>query len=229
MPKRILILSQDDRWHKLEELGARIARWAEELDNVAAQISHDLEVLAGGELDACDVCVLCATMSDLTAGQEQGLVDWVAGGGTLLGIHSATVVDEKRTAYIELIGGRFTHHSPYHEFEVRIATVAGPTDEASTPGHPIVRGVDDFRIHDELYVLDRPPRGAHVLATASWEGADQPLVYTKGYGQGRVAYNALGHDQAAFDHPAFQKLVRQAIGWACVGAGLRTRPFRIDK
>ena len=205
MTKRVLILSQSDRWHKLEDLGARIVRWLGRLEGVETETCHDKAALAGGQLDGYDVCVLCATMSGLTAEQERAVVDFVAGGRSLVGIHSATVVDEERTAYIDLIGGRFTHHSPYHEFEVRVVG----------QGHPITAGVGDFKVQDELYVLDRAPEGAQVLATALWEDQAQPLVYVKKHGKGQIVYNALGHDDAAFDHPAFQKLVVQGIEWAC--------------
>jgi type 1 glutamine amidotransferase len=205
MPHRVLILSQDDRWHRLEDLGERMANWSRDLHDVSAEITHDPEVLAGSKLKTCDVCVLCATMGELSDSQERGIVDFVNQGGALFGVHSATVADEQHVAYIDLIGGRFTHHSPYQEFQVTI----------EEKEHPITSGLDDFMIHDELYVLDREPEGARVLATALWEGRAQPLVYVKGHGQGWVLYNALGHDEAAFDHPAFQKLVVQGLDWAC--------------
>jgi len=204
LSRRILILSKNDKWHKLENLGSRIVRWAKDLPGVETDTSHDLGILASGQLDAYDVCVLCATMSELTAEGEQALVGFVEKGGVLFGIHSATVVDEKSSRYVNLIGGGFSHHSSHHEFQVQIADAQ----------HPITSAVGDFVISDELYVLDREPERAHILATALWEDRPQPLVYVKGYGRGQVLYNALGHDEAAFDNLAFQKLVIQGIKWA---------------
>jgi len=205
MSARVLILSKNDQWHPLEELGARIVDWAGELEGVEAEVSHDRGILTSGKLDTYEVCLLCTTMRELTDEQEQALVNFVERGKGLFGIHSATVVEEERTRYINLIGARFVHHSPYHEFRVKI----------EDREHPITSEIDDFPICDELYVLDRQPAGAHILATALWENEVQPLVYTKSYGRGRVLYNALGHNEAAYDNPAFQKLVVQGIKWMC--------------
>jgi hypothetical protein len=192
MSTKMLILSKDDKHHKLEDLGSRIANWSKKVDRIETGESHDRGMLASEQLDGYDVCV------------EQGIIDFVRGGQVLIGIHSATVTDETREGYIELIGGRFTHHSHYHEFEVQV----------QEREHPVTSKVDDFKIPDELYVLDREPKGARVLATAIWEDGAQPLLYTKSYGQGQVLYNAFGHDKAAFDHPTFHKLIVQGLQWA---------------
>jgi len=203
MAAKALILSRNDRYHPLEELGSKILDWLKELKDVRTEVSHDKGILASGELDACDICILCTTMDDLTVEQEKGIVDFVEDGKNLFGIHSATVINEERTRYISLIGGRFTHHPPRHEFQVRI----------EDKDHPITRGIEDFKVTDELYILDRAPEGAHVLATALWEGKSQPLLYTRRGGKGKVLYNALGHDQATYNHPTFRRLVVQGIRW----------------
>jgi type 1 glutamine amidotransferase len=41
------------------------------------------------------------------------------------------------------------------------------------------------------------------------------MVYVKPCGQGTVVYNALGHDSAAWEHPAFRTLVTQGLAWVC--------------
>lgn len=202
MTLKMLVLSRDDRYHQLQELGLKIVDWMGELEGINTEVSHDEEILAGGRLSPYDVCILCTAMNDLTDEQEEGMIDFVDDGKKLFGIHSATVVDEDHRRYIDLIGGRFVHHPPRHEFQVKI----------EDRDHPITKGIEDFKITDELYVLDRTPRDAHILATALWEGKPQPLIYTKS--EGRVLYNALGHDQAAHNHPAFKKFVIQGVGWA---------------
>lgn len=205
MSANVLIVSKNDQWHPLEELGAMIVGWSKELGGIEAEVSHDMEILTRGKLDTCDVCILPITVGELTDEQEQALVDFVENGKGLFGLHSATVVNERNTKYIDLIGGRFIHHSHYHEFPVKI----------EDKEHPITSGVGDFKITDELYVLDRQPEDAHILATAVWEDKVQPLVYTKNYGIGKVLYNAMGHDQAAYENPACQKLVIQGLKWIC--------------
>ena len=207
MAVKVLILSMNDRYHLLEELGSKILDWLKELGDVQTEFRHDKAILASGELDTYDICILCTTMDDLTVEQEGGIVDFVEGGKNLFGIHSATVINEERTRYISLIGGRFTRHPPRHEFQVRI----------EDKDHPITSGIEDFKVTDELYIMDRAPEGAHVLATALWEGEAHPLLYTKRMGKGKVLYNALGHDQATYNHPIFRRLVIQGIQWMISG------------
>lgn len=204
MAERVLVLSKDDQWHKLEDLGALIDEWAGDVEGLVTETSHDRAVLGSETLRQYDVCVLCLSMSDLADAEEEGLAAFVAGGKVAIGLHSATVSDEDRLTYIDLIGGRFEHHDRYGEFEVHIEDTE----------HPITMGLEDFQVSDELYVLDRKPGHARVLATAVWRGEPQPLVYTKPYGRGMVLYNALGHDQATFDHPAFRQLVVRGLAWA---------------
>ena len=150
-----------------------------------------------------DLCLVCFTASQLTDREECVLGSSVRDGKPVFAIHSATVVNEKSEMYIDMIGGRFVKHSPYHEFQVQI----------EDKEHPITQGVVDFKITDELYILDRALQNAHLLASAVWEDKSQPMVYTRKHGKGNVLYNALGHDEAAFNNPMFQKLVVGGIKW----------------
>jgi type 1 glutamine amidotransferase len=205
MGKRVLVLSQNDKWHKSEDLGTLIETWAQGLAELTVEGTHDRGVLGRAALAAYDACVICASMEGLTDAEERGLASYVEDGGAVVGIHGATVTDEDSATYIDLIGARFDHHPKYAPFEVRIAA----------SGHPVVAGLDATTYTDELYVLDRSPGGATVLATAEWEGSAQPMVYTRSYGKGKVLYIALGHDAATFEHPAFRRLVVQGLRWAC--------------
>ena len=63
----------------------------------------------------------------------------------------------------------------------------------------------------ELRAFGDGPLPADIKVLAEAEG--HPLLYVKSHGQGRVHYNALGHDEKALKHPAFRKLVAQGLGW----------------
>jgi type 1 glutamine amidotransferase len=197
----ILLLSQDDQFHKLETLGSLIVDWSKELSDIDMQVSHDMDMLL--KLNGFNLCLLCLTVSQLNDEEEQALVDFVKSGNRLFAFHSASAVNENNTKYIDLLGARFITHSPYHEFPVTIIDKE----------HPVTKGIDDFRISDELYVLDREPKDVNVLATTIWENKTQPMVYAKKYGNGKVLYNALGHDEAAFNNPAYRQLTVQGIKW----------------
>ena len=88
-----------------------------------------------------------------------------------------------------------------------------PTD------HPIIAGVEDFEVFDELYydlkfTEDLP---IEVHAHAQWNGREHPMVITavggRAPGAGKMVYLANGHDLRAFEPPAMRKLWTNAVRW----------------
>ena len=121
-----------------------------------------------------------------------------------------------------------TSHGDYHEFEVKI------TDH----DHPITRGVEDFRIWDELYhnLLHMHEVPYHVLATAysvpemHGTGKDEPVMVVTQYGEARVFHMVLGHvwpqgvyenykgeTMMTFENPSFQETLLRGCEWAATG------------
>ncbi|MEW6357730.1 MAG: ThuA domain-containing protein [Planctomycetota bacterium] len=141
----------------------------------------------------------------LTPAQEADLVAFVENGGGFLGVHGATVFRDEYTRYPRMIGGTFVNHAKFSEFPVRILNRE----------HPVTQGVGDYSVQDEPYVVDRYP-GSDVLLVGEWDGKDHPFGWVKGCGKGRVCYLANGHDRRSLDHPAVQRLLRNAARW-CVG------------
>jgi type 1 glutamine amidotransferase len=45
----------------------------------------------------------------------------------------------------------------------------------------------------------------------------QPVIWQHQVGQGRVVYDALGHDSASLNHPIHAQLLRDAAHWAVHG------------
>jgi putative membrane-bound dehydrogenase-like protein len=108
----------------------------------------------------------------------------------------------------QLIGGGARSHDKYGEFEVVV------TDAA----HPLMRGVPSkFTLSDELYWFEPDPQGAavKVLATAhsQQKNKDYPQVFVAEQPKGRVVGITLGHDAQAHEHPAYIRLLRNAVFW----------------
>ncbi|MBM3215147.1 ThuA domain-containing protein [Candidatus Poribacteria bacterium] len=202
----ILILTKTDQYHPSEALGVALMEWLKPYGSVRAEESHDKTVVTSDRLAQADILVTCVDWNAQAMTEEEGnaLIRFVESGNTLVGIHGATAVSAERTRYIDLIGARVTHHSPYHEFPVVIRDKS----------HPITADMSDFKITDELYCMDRPIAGGTVLATAHWADKDEPMLYVRSQGKGKVIYNALGHDMKAYDNPAFRAFVLRSIEWA---------------
>jgi len=199
---KILIVAQNDQYHPLETLGEMMLDWLKDDGFRSVTLSKDRSAITS-DLDNYDLLIFCLQPNKLSPAEEDAIVSFVDSGKKLMGIHSATVAAPENAKYIEMIGGRFIHHSPHHEFDVKV----------SAPGHPMLEGIRDFKITDELYVLDRTPSAASVLMTAFWEDHAQPILYLRAHGQGKVLYNALGHGLDAYENPNLKKLVVQGAKW----------------
>jgi uncharacterized protein len=150
--------------------------------------------------------------------QKSALLDFVRSGRGFLGVHSATDTFYAWPDYLELIGGYFDQH-PWHQ-AVRIEVV-DPTD-------PLVSFLgSSLQIADEIYqIRDFHDRGSRVLLRLDETSVDLtranvhrrhygwPLAWTRSYGQGRVFYTALGHEEAVWRDPRYQRTLLNAILWA---------------
>jgi type 1 glutamine amidotransferase len=108
-----------------------------------------------------------------------------------------------------------TGHGRQHEFKVRI----DQTD------HPVVQGLSEFTIRDELWNKPGVVDGATVLASAYSDkqnesrGTDQwePSVVVANYGDGRCFATLLGHDAKTMENEGFQQLLIRGVQWAATG------------
>ncbi len=139
----------------------------------------------------------------LNAEQTKSVVDFVAGGKALVGIHSAAV-DKRSPEFMSLLGGKYVGHQDYMEAKVTIV------DE----DHPITKGISDFSIIDEIYKLDYDPTPLRVLIQGEVEGEIYPVCWVREYDKGRVAFLSLGHGKESFENSNFQELVVRCIKWS---------------
>ena len=189
------------------------APWLEE-QGFEVEISNSLDSYLDVEkLKSMDLIVQAFTMAQITREQEKGLLEAVKSGVPLAGWHGG-LADSFRsnTEYQFMVGGQWVAHpGGVIDYAVNI------TDH----GHPITRGLSDFKMHSEQYYMHVDPIN-NVLATttfsgnhAPWiEGVAMPVVWTKLYGKGRIFYTSLGHVAADFDVPEARTIVQRGFLWA---------------
>lgn len=144
-------------------------------------------------------------------------------GAGLVAVHAANNAFAGWVEYERMLGVLWREgagHGDYHEFLVAIRD----------HDHPVTRGLEDFRLWDELYHNLAPTPGAeyHVLATA-WSdpghggtGRDEPMMVVTQYGQGRVFHQILGHvweggPLRTLENPGFQASLLRGCLWAATG------------
>ena len=92
-----------------------------------------------------------------------------------------------------------------------------PVDVAD-PGHPITRGLEAWTQADETYEMNSAEEtdGNHILLTTDHPRSMRTLAWTRRHGKSRVFCLELGHDNAAYTHPAFRTVLHRGIQW-CAG------------
>lgn len=148
--------------------------------------------------------------------QKDAFRSYVASGRPILVLHGGILCFEDWAEYGKLLGFRwdwgYTGHSKYGEWPVRVMSDA----------HPAVAGVQDFRVHDELYfnVLIPPEADVRVHAKAQFaDWVEFPMVMTidgaagRIAGAGRTAYLANGHTMQSMQPPAIRQLWLNTLRW----------------
>lgn len=146
----------------------------------------------------------------LSAAARSGVEAHLSAGRPLLAMHTATICFDGWPGWAKIIGGVWnwanSSHPPMDDTPVSI-TVARDT-------HPIVAGIKDFAIIDEIYgFLDTAPDVVGLLY-AEHGGHDHPLLWARTLpGGARVVYDALGHDWRSYDHATHQQILRRIGLW----------------
>lgn len=162
------------------------------------------------------------------------LFDWIKAGGGFIGLHCAsdTFHSEEGSVspYIDMLGGEFAGHGP--QFFGKFTVV----DDT----HPTMKPIKSpWRVNEEWYYFKNVNKAnIHVLAlldpgrAAEKVGKDHPayaqgpypIAWCRGFGEGRVFYNAMGHREDVWDAPEFQQSLAEGILWANGQGDLNAEP-----
>jgi type 1 glutamine amidotransferase len=153
------------------------------------------------------------TMGTIEKAQEKGLLAAVKSGVGIAGWHGGMAdAFRNNTEYQFMVGGQWVAHpGGIVDYEVNIVD----------QDDPITKGLEDFKMHSELYYLHVDPSN-EVLATttlqtevAPWvNGCVMPVVWKRKWGEGRVFYSSLGHVAKDFDVPEAKEIQRRGLNWA---------------
>jgi type 1 glutamine amidotransferase len=193
---RVLLITGDDvapahDWRDISESTRTVLVDSGRFD---VKICEDPLILESNKaLDAYDVIVFTmynASVPTITERAKKNLLDFVKGGKGFYVQHLASAAFAGWPEFGELCGRKWvmgtSGHGPREVFTARVVD----------KNHPITRGVEDFKIYDELYSRLQGDAPIHVLVDADspWSHKTEPLLFVRDYGKGRVVHNAFGHD-----------------------------------
>lgn len=148
---------------------------------------------------------------------------YLENGGSILAIHSALAYSHNLTKkgelfetplqlYLDLVGAEFNGHPLRCPVHVRV----------TNPGHPVMRGVEDFTERDEHYQLIMNCPDAEILfETSSDPGETMPGGYVRRFGPGRLIVLTPGHTLAVWENENWQRIVTNALDWCTEGAKVK--------
>ncbi|MDB6040413.1 MAG: hypothetical protein JWM99_4254 [Verrucomicrobiales bacterium] len=93
----------------------------------------------------------------------------------------------------------------------------GALDLKILNSHPLAHGLGPLHLIDESYwQLTGDPTSIDLLASGIEDGVQQPLIWTRALGKGRIFVSIPGHYTWTFDDPLFRILILRGIAW-CAG------------
>ncbi|TDL92189.1 hypothetical protein E2R55_03755 [Vibrio vulnificus] len=168
------------------------------------------------DLTVYDLIVPNWTQDSILPEQLQSLLRAVEGGSGLAGLHGG-MGDSFRmaTEYQFMVGGQWVAHPGNDSIEYQV--------NIKDRNHPLTEGMKDFTVKSEQYYMHVDP-AVKVHATTRFPIADgpykvngevdMPVVWTKGWGRGRVYYCSLGHVAEIVRMPEVIEMMRRGMKWA---------------
>lgn len=201
--------------HEPEKVGPMFADWLREA-GMEVTLTDSLSCFDDAEaLKAYDLIVPVWTMSKIEKQQALNACAAVAAGTGIAGCHGGMCdAFRENVDWQFMTGAQWVAHPGNDGVEYGVRMVSDD---------PLVAGVSDFTVKTEQYYLHIDP-AVKVHAVCDFpvvEGPHSvngpvamPVVFTKGYGQGRVYYNALGHQKNVIDQGPAAELMRRGLLWA---------------
>ncbi len=131
-------------------------------------------------------------------------------GRGILAMHTAAISFDDWPGWREIVGAGWTwgtsYHPPHGQVSVRMTAAQ----------HAITRGLPAFDFDEEAYSKMSLVSGIEALATvqATVQDSASPCLWAREVSQGRVVYDALGHDSASIDQPTHKRMLQRAAMWA---------------
>lgn len=186
--------------------------------------SSNPSVMTESNLKRYTLLVFPSTNNDVFDTDEQRLAfrHYIEAGGGFVGIHSVTGTERNWKWFKMMLGGTFSWHAKFQEFNVRMVD----------PTHPSVQGLpttwskgDEFYFAKELYPGPKVVMASDITNLDTTNAAQKdnitknaggyttlyPSVWTHDFDGGHTWVTTLGHDKKDYSEPVFVKHILQGI------------------
>lgn len=219
-PIKILILSGSNN-HEWQKTTPFLKIMFENTNKFKTEITNQPDTLSFSKLKSYDVVVSNwnswpENTIRWNKNLESGILRYVKEGGGLVFFHASTSAFYEWPEFREITTASWeekTEHGKNDTVQVIIENKA----------HPITKGIDDFKLFDELWINARVNENFTVLGSAtnkillSRESKAQPAIFVTEVGEGRIFHTILGHDLEAMKNNGFKQLLLRGTEWTATG------------
>ena len=147
---------------------------------------------------------------NLSDSGQKSIHKFLEKGGGIFGLHTAAICFDQWKDWISILGGKWiwgkSGHLPLGMVNTRTETIK----------HPITDNISNFNLEDEVFADLKTTKDIIPLLSAKVEGQDNwhPVLWARNFSNGRIVFDALGHDTKSINHPEHEKIIRRSANWA---------------
>lgn len=183
-----------------------------------AEMPKEADLLKPGLEKQYDVIMMFDMAKGFTPEQREAFAALLDTGIGLVSTHHNLGAHPDWPEFTKIIGGRYVFKPSTIDGKEHAKSTFSEGEDISVTvadkGHPVTKGLADFKIHDETYGRIYVAPDSHVLLTTAHPKCGRDIAWTRQYGKSRVCYLIFGHDSEAWMNPAYKELLVRAMRWA---------------
>jgi len=173
------------------------------------------QAISEGKTMKYDVLVFYDMWQSISESEKQGYLLLCKSGKPMIFMHHALVSYQEWPEFEEIRGGKYfenTKNVHYKASELSTYRHDVWVDyRIENPDHPVSRGLEDFRLFDEVYGNYRVNKNSKPLLTTNHSESSRVVAWENRYMNSTILFIQPGHDSHAFSDQNFSRLMRQAI------------------
>jgi len=164
-----------------------------------------------------DVILFYDTYQEISPAETKSFLSIFDKGIGVIFLHHAIVAHQDWNEFIKITGAKY-HYKPYSFNGLKYGPSTYKHDQdfeviIIEQTHPITNGIENFSVHDEIYInIEYENGNDNLLGTNNSESAKY-LGWTRKYRNSKVITLLLGDDRFVYENENFRKLIFNSIDW----------------
>ena len=136
------------------------------------------------------------------------LDSYIRSGGSMIAFHTSSICFDNWDGWSKILGGKWIWDESFHPPQ-------GKVEVNPIKNHFLNNNFNTFEIEDEVYHnLYLEPDSKPFLKAKTHETNEEHIVgWTYNYENGKVVYNALGHDSNSLLKPEMVNIIKKSVKW----------------